>query len=105
MVEVTEVGDFMSDDEAADLGRGHDEPPAEPDAPLRRATSPPGTGIADRDRCRCDAGACRKLRDFDRKQVARSRSKVELDPAFEYTPDFKLWAVWGGNWISNPVVY
>jgi len=29
----------------------------------------------------------------------------ELDPAFGYTPDFKLWAVWGGNWISNPVVY
>ena len=29
----------------------------------------------------------------------------ELDPAFGYTPDFKLWAVWGGNYISNPVVY
>lgn len=29
----------------------------------------------------------------------------DLDPAFGYTPDFKLWAVWGGNSISNPVVY
>ena len=29
----------------------------------------------------------------------------ELDPAFGYTSDFKLWAVWGGNSISNPVEY
>ncbi len=29
----------------------------------------------------------------------------DVDPAMGYPPEVKLWAVWGGNSISNPVVY
>ena len=29
----------------------------------------------------------------------------DVDPALGLAPEVKLWAVWGGNSISNPVVY
>jgi hypothetical protein len=32
-------------------------------------------------------------------------TEFELDPALGYSPDMKLYVSWGGNSISNPVIY
>jgi hypothetical protein len=32
-------------------------------------------------------------------------SSYDLDPMLGFDPDVRLWVVWGGNSITNPVVY
>ena len=58
--------DLVRDDVAADLGRGEDQPPAQPDSALRRAASPARAGIADADRAARDPGRGREFGDFAR---------------------------------------
>ena len=33
------------------------------------------------------------------------RLEFDVDPVLGYPPEVKLWVVWGGNSISNPVLY
>ena len=78
-----QVRDLVDDDVAAHVRRREDQPPAEPDAPSRRAAAPAAAGIADADRARAHARRRRIFGDLARHGVEGEAVEEQLDAARE----------------------